>query len=257
MGLVLATSLGAQALPSQLGISETDARESFLGSVTGGYPRWGDVAAKAFVALPAATRVLVVRGGFAWARAHVKSPQFRAAYDSSRQSAKPTPPNPVGTVEEELQRQLADLRKNFEESRKGLASLPAEQRRELEAVLRQSEAQLSDRQYLAMIRTSIEAARAAEMTGYQSSLERWEEAWPATPDVLVARRLQAFLTECADVSFSARLRPEGSKMVFVNPEDEARPANWKTCYRAGAEAMGAARTAAAAWLKELEPRPRP
>src|SRR3989304_673820 len=115
LAIVTAAHLAAQAVPSQLGVSEPDAQESFLGSVTSGYPQWG-VAATAFVALPAAARVAVVQGGFAWAKAYVKSPGFRTRYENARQSAKPEPPNPEGTVDDELKRQVAQQLKDLAES---------------------------------------------------------------------------------------------------------------------------------------------
>jgi hypothetical protein len=250
LALVTAANLAAQAVPSQLGVSERDAQESFLGSAIAGYPQWG-VAAKAFVALPAAARVAVVQGGFAWAKSYVKSPGFRTSYEHARQEAKPEPPNPEGTVDEELQRQVDQQRKDLEESRKALAALPPEQRKDLEAMLKQTEAQLKDPQYLAMMRSAIEADRAGARESYQSNLSQWEEAYPANPEILVGRRLQAFLTECGDVDFSAKLQARERKMVFVNPDYEFKSPNWKMCYRAGREAVGAARTAATAWLKEL------
>jgi len=252
--VVTATSLGGQTVPSQLKMSESDAQESFLGSVTGGYPQWSTAAAAAFVALPAAARVTVVQGGMAWARAYVKSPVFRAAYERARGQAKPLPPEIQGTVDEELARQLAEQRKSFEESRQALAALPPEQRKELEAVLKQSEAQLKNPEFLAMLRMGIEAERTDARERHASGLARWEEEYPANPGVLIARRLQAFLTECGDVDFAAKLEARDRTMVFVNADYERKSAAWKTCYRAGPEAVGAARTAATAWLKELAAR---
>ena len=252
LALATASTLAAQAVPTQLGLSERDAQESFLGSVVSGYPRWG-VAAAAFVALPAAARVTVVQAGFAWAKAYAKSSGFRTGYENGRQAAKPIPPDPQGTVDDELGRQLAEQRKSLEESRKGLAALPSDQRKALEAVFKQSEAQLQDPQFLAMMRMGIEADRAGRQEAYQSDMQRWAEQYPASPEILVRQRLQAFLTECGDVDFSATLQARDRKMVFVNPDYEARSAEWKMCYRAGPAAVGAARAAATAWLKELAP----
>jgi len=250
LAIATAANLAAQAVPSELRLSEPDARESFLGSVIGGYPQWG-VAAAAFVALPAAARVAVVQGGFAWAKSYVKSPGFRTGYETARQRAKPEPPNPEGTVDDELKRQVAKQLADLEESRNALATLPPEQRKDLEAMLKQMEAQLKDPQTLAMMRSGIEGDRAGAQETYQSNVKEWEERYPANPEILVGRRLQAFLTECGDVDFSAKLQPREGKMRFVDPQYEMKPANWKTCYRAGPEAIGAARAAATAWLKEL------
>jgi hypothetical protein len=203
------------------------------------------------VALPAAARVTVIQGGFAWARAYVKSPAFRNGYETNRQNAKPEPPEAQGTVDDELKRQIDEQRASLAESRKALATLPPEQRKELEAVLEQAEAQLKDPEFLAMMRSGIEADRAGARERYRSDLQDWEERYPANPDILVGRRLQAFLTECGDVDFTAKVELRQGKMRFVESRYEEKPGNWKTCYRAGPEAIGAAREAASAWLKEL------
>ena len=84
----------------------------------------------------------MVRCGFAWAKSHVKSPGFRTGYEDARQRAKPQPPNPEGTVDDELRRQVAEQLEDLGESRKALATLPPEQRKDLEAMLKQTEAQL-------------------------------------------------------------------------------------------------------------------
>jgi hypothetical protein len=41
-------------------------------------------------------------------------------------------------------------------------------------------------------------------------------------------------------------------MVFADEKLEAKPAEWKLCFRAGKEATGAARAFAEGWLAELE-----
>lgn len=68
------------------------------------------------------------------------------------------------------------------------------------------------------------------------------------PDVTIRRRLEAFLEMSATVDFDAKL--EGRQ--FADPEYEAKPSEWKMCFRAGREATMAAREEAEAWIKELE-----
>lgn len=249
--ILTAANLAAQAVPSQLGVSEPDAQESFLQSVVSGYPEWG-MAGAAFVALPAAARVAVVQGGFAWARAYVKSTGFRTGYESARQRMKPQAPEVEGTVDDEVKRQVAEQLADLEETRKAMGQLPADQRKDFEAMLQQTAAQLKDPEYLGMLRSAIEAERASEQETHQTRMQEWAEAYPANPDLVVRRRLEAFLTECADVDFSAKLQSQYGMMRFVNPDYEMKPANWKTCYRAGPDAVGAARAAATAWLEALK-----
>jgi hypothetical protein len=54
-----------------------------------------------------------------------------------------------------------------------------------------------------------------------------------------------------DVDFDAKLVPADSKMRFADPRYEEKPPEWKLYYRAGREAVAAAREVAQAWLKAL------
>ena len=59
------------------------------------------------------------------------------------------------------------------------------------------------------------------------------------------------LDATADVDFNAKLVSRSGRMAFVDPALEEKSSDWKMAYRAGREAVSAARLAAAAWLKEL------
>jgi hypothetical protein len=53
------------------------------------------------------------------------------------------------------------------------------------------------------------------------------------PNVTLRRRLQSFLGATADVDFAASIQGEGSSRRFVDQQSEARPPEWKMCFRAG------------------------
>ena len=71
------------------------------------------------------------------------------------------------------------------------------------------------------------------------------------PNVTLKRRLQSFLDATADVDFEAEIKGEGGSRRFVDKQYEARPPEWKMCFRAGKEASDAARAFAKGWLEEL------
>jgi hypothetical protein len=77
---------------------------------------------------------------------------------------------------------------------------------------------------------------------------------PLDPMVLVAERLRKFMDVSAGVDFSAALTGAGRDARFSNPAYEEQSSDWKMCFRAGKEAVDAARAEAADWLKTL-PRP--
>ena len=68
---------------------------------------------------------------------------------------------------------------------------------------------------------------------------------------LVAMRLRQFLDTTNNLDFSARLVEQGKVQKFADPGLEARPSEWKMCFRAGKSATDAAREFARKWLAEL------
>ena len=66
------------------------------------------------------------------------------------------------------------------------------------------------------------------------------------------KRLREFLDVSGDVNFEAELAPNDDRHRFAEPQYEQKSSAWKLCYRAGKEAVSAARTFATAWLGELE-----
>ncbi len=252
LSMVLAVALAAAhawaqaALP--LGLSESAAREGFFESVDRGSPAFRSNVAKAFVALPAAGRAAAVDAGFAWAKRHTASEAFTSAYARTREERMPIPPEFERTVDDELKQQLE---KETADRAQMLAALPAEQRAQMETVFTQLAAQQQDPQMVALRRQGIEADRAREQQNYQENLTHWETNMPADPLVLVGRRLRAFLDVSADVNYAAELVTVGSLRRFADPALESKPGEWKSCYRAGKEAVTAARTHAQEWLETL------
>src|SRR5262249_37871668 len=128
--LLVGAALLAQALPGQLGLSSSDAQSYFLDSIAQGGVSYG-TAGKAFVALPTAARVAVVRDGLGWARAYADSAAFKGAYAKRRDQQKPEAPTVEGTVDQELKKKQDEQKKQLADSRAMLAQLPADQRTQM------------------------------------------------------------------------------------------------------------------------------
>jgi hypothetical protein len=244
-------AMAAQSAPARLGLTEPQAHELFSRSLEDGGLSMGSSAAKAFVALPPAARAALVDAGFAWTKAYVSSAAFKTAYLRSRDEQKPTPPSFDGSVDDEVKRKQDEQAKSLAESRAALASLPADQRAQLEAIFKASEAQMKDPQMIALMRQGVELDRAQAQQSYQADLERWQKTMPADPNVLVARRLRSFLDLSASVDFAAKLQGTGTEQRFVDEDYQSKPSDWKMCFRAGKDAVTAARADATSWLKEL------
>jgi hypothetical protein len=181
----------------------------------------------------------------------VNSAAFKTAYLRSRDEQKPTPPSFEGSVDDEAKRKQDEQAKSLAESRAALASLPADQRAQLEAVFKATEAQMKDPQMIALMRQGVEVERARAQQNYQTDLQRWQKTMPVDPNALVARRLRSFLDLSASVDFDAKLQGTGTERRFVNEDYQSKPSDWKMCFRAGKEAVAAARADATSWLKEL------
>ena len=83
-------------------------------------------------------------------------------------------------------------------------------------------------------------------------MQNFEAKYPSDPRPVLKQRLQAILGITSDVDYTAELKDGNKgKKVFVNPDYEKKPAEWKLALRAGKTASDAVRAAAQQWLKEL------
>ncbi|MGE0464784.1 MAG: hypothetical protein AB7Q16_25745 [Vicinamibacterales bacterium] len=90
----------------------------------------------------------------------------------------------------------------------------------------------------------------------EASAREANERYPADPRRIFARHLRAFLDDTADADFSVRtisLTGGADGIEFVDPWPRQKPVMWQLAVIAGPEATAAARAAAEAWLKEIEP----
>jgi hypothetical protein len=125
----------------------------------------------------------------------------------------------------------------------------------------EQEAKLESGETAKQLRVGLEAQHAERTTREAATMEaasakRDDERYPADPSRIFARRLREFLDATADVNFSARTLsltggPDG--IEFLDKADRQRHWIWQLAVIVGPEATTAARTAAQAWLKELEP----
>ncbi len=246
----------AQGALGSLGVKEDEAKRQTVWSVTSGRVPIS-LAAKAFKAADSSARTSLVQGALAWIKAYTESPAFKADYEKQRMADKPAPPKARDSIDNELAKQKAERNKNLDEMRKNVAKMPPDMRPKMEATVKQMEEmyakQDANPQMASMMRQNLEAQRAAEDKAFQDRVAQHEKRYPADPRILIAQRLQAFLDASKDVDFNAQLyAAEQGKKKFVNAAYESKPENWKICYRAGKPAVDAARTFAAAWLKEIQ-----
>jgi flagellar motility protein MotE (MotC chaperone) len=242
--------LHAQGTLVDLGVTEANARREIVGSLTSGSVNVY-AAAKAFRAASPAVRASLVKTAMGWAKTYTESAAFKADYEKQRQADTPTPPKFKGSIDDELAAQRAERKKSLDESKKNLEKMPANMRPQMEATIKQMEAQFAkmdaDPQMVSMSRQGIEMQRANDQKAYEERVVAHDKRFPVDPRTLIARRLREFLDMSKDVDFNAKLVPAGSKQRFADARYEGKPAEWKLCYRAGTDAVAAARAAAQAW----------
>jgi hypothetical protein len=238
---------------SELGIAPQEAKEAVSEILGAGLMNPG-VGGAAFKAEAPAARASIATAAVAWLKGYAATPEFKQAYLTMRDNRKPQPPEFKGTPEDELKASAPQDPMKNPDTQKMLATLPPDQRKQVEDSLKQMAAMIAQqntpeaqKQRLQMIK----ADRANRAQTYQNELAKWQKDYPDDPKPLVVRRLHEFLDLSATVDFNAQTTGANHKGTFVNPAYEQKPDQWKLCFRAGKDATTAARTAVQAWLKEL------
>jgi hypothetical protein len=247
----------AQGGLAALGVQEAQAKGNIVYAIVHGRV---DVspARKALKAAAPAARAGLVKTAMAWARTYTESAAFKADYDSQRAKDAPKPLK-KRNVDEELAKQKAEREKHLEEVRKNFEKnspkMSPETRAAVEADIAKTEASNkqmdSDPKMIAMARQSLEIQIADEQKQYDQRVARHEKRFPADPNVMIADRLRQFLEVSKDVDFGAKLVTANGRSRFEDPVYERKSDEWKLCYRAGKDAVDAAREFAQSWLAAL------
>jgi len=246
----------AQNSLSEFGINTDQLKPRLARAVVDGYiPMYAN--GQQYHAATPAARVAFVKSTLSWIKSCTESPAFRADYDKQRAAAKPTPPKPAGTPDDQYAKQLAEQRKSLEEMKKNVAQMSPEMQKQMQPAIQAMEANLqqtaNNPQMSAMMKQGYAQQAQTDQKNYEKSLQDYGTRYPADPKVLIASRLRQFLDLSNDVAFDARLIPgSGGKIKFADPRYEAKSSEWKLCYRAGKEPVEAARTFAMDWLRQIE-----
>lgn len=241
----------ADPLLQELSIREKDAQDSFFDAVwdgSSGIPG----GQKVFKAAAPDKRVTIVRGLGALLKAYTRTAAFKARYAEYVEANRP---RPGGDRIKSMTEQDAEMARSIKEMEENVRKMPPELQKQMEEAVKQMKAQQEalkkNDEYQAMMASAVEQAQADQERQLQERLATYVAEHPANSDVLIAMRLKEFLALTADVNYEAKLVKQGGLMRFEDPALEAKPAEWKLCFRAGREATQAARAFAAEWMKEL------
>jgi hypothetical protein len=251
-----AATLAAQAVTTQLGITEGRAKEAVFDSFMAGAVSLAGKA-EVFTAAAPQARVAMVNGAAALARAFVESDEFKRRYADHREANGPDPLPDAQTADQVLAKQRAGFEQQVEVLRKQFATdaITPEQKATLEEGFEAMRARFTEMEtgpQRAELDTALKGQRAAQVSAHAAATKDFEARYPADPRALVALRLRAFLDMTRDIDFTAALTAQGKVQKFADPALEAKPAEWKMCFRAGKPATDAAREFARKWLADLQ-----
>lgn len=251
----------AQGALAQLGLTETAARNFVMSeatsTTTNRRSQIVETGRRAFYKLPAAARGPAATALFAWAKAYVGSAAFKTAYANHRRDVigpeeKPGQPS----VDDEVRKTIDDMKAAIAQSRKMAAALPPADAANLLKSIEEQEARIKSGEFERILRAGLQVERTEKTTRDAATAKTDDERYPADPTRIFARRLREFIDATADVNFSARTisltgGPDG--IEFLDKADRQRNWMWQEAVIVGPEATAAARAAAQAWLKEIEP----
>jgi len=255
LGAWVATVL-AQSSLADFGLNENELKQGIVGSlVYGNISVYPDT--KLFKSASPARQAAFVKNALSVVKAYSESAAFKSGYEKQRESAKPSAPQSKGTPDEQFAKYLAEQRQSLKTMKENVAKMSPDMQKQMEDTVKQMEAMVErsakDPQMAAMMKQGYANESVSEKKDYQDRLAKYEKEYPADPRFLIAVRLHQFLDLSQGIAFDAKLVPNGAgKMKFADAQYEAKPSQWKLCYRAGREPVQAARAFATEWLRQIE-----
>ena len=252
----IGATITAQAITTQLGITEGRAKEAVFDSFMAGAV---SLAGKAdvFTAASPQARAAMVNAATTLARAFVESDEFKRRYADHREANGPDPLPDEQTADQVLAKQRAGFEQQVEGLRKQFVddAITPEQKATLEEGFEAMRARFTEMEKgppRTEMEAMLKAQRSQQVNTHAAAAKEFEALYPADPRALVALRLRRFLDATRDVDFTAKLVDQNKKRKFADPVFEAKPSEWKLCFRAGKPATDAAREFARKWVADLQ-----
>jgi len=241
----------------QLGLDKTTGINSIKESFY--YSHLQYYGAKNFKKIATNNRQAVARDLLSYTKQYINSAEFKKAYDSYRIESKPADPElkTPRTKEQVQKEEIARTEKMIKETEESVKKMPADMQKAMKPALDQGQKQLKDYQnpnhklWAALAENDVRENE-RKTTQYKKDIERWENQFPVDSKEIVKLRLQKFLDVTADVDYNAELKERYNKKVFVNPDYERKPQEWKMAFRSGKEVTETARAFVQKWMTELK-----
>lgn len=238
----------------QLGISKQEANDKISSSfLTGGLNYYGMRNAKSIVTND---RAVVVKDIASYAKQYAASAEYIKQYMTLKESNKPQPYK-LETPEEMRSNMIRQAKEAVQQTEESTKKAPAEMKAIFEKTLdaaRQNLKQIEDpnNESIKAYTENFPAAEKHMKESYENLLKQWEAKYPTNHLLYIKVRLQEFLNATKDIDFSAQLVEKNGVKYFVNPAYERKDNRWKAAFRAGKEAVEAARAFAEQWTNEIK-----
>jgi hypothetical protein len=238
----------------QLGITKQEADGKISNSfLAGGLDYYGIRNAKSIVTND---RAAVVKDIASYAKQYALSAEYVKQYIALKESNKPQPYK-IETPEEMRSNMIRQAKEAVQQTEESLKKAPAEMKAIFEKTLdaaKQNLKQIEDpnNESIKAYTENYAAAEKQMKESYENLLKQWEAKYPTNHLLYIKVRLQEFLNATKNIDFSAQLIEKNGVKYFVNPDYERKDNRWKAAFRAGKEAVEAARTFAEQWMNEIK-----
>jgi hypothetical protein len=204
-------------------------------------------------------RGAVARDLLSYTKQYVNSPEFKKAYEQWRLEGKPIAPElaPVRTTEQVQKEEIAKSAKMIKDTEEQMKKMTPEiqkaMQKSLEYAKKQHQEYLNPNYKLWKVLVENDVRENEyKQERYKKDMENWEKEQPVDARIIIKSRLQKLLDVTANVDYDAELKEKYGKKVFVNPEYERKPSEWKMAFRAGKDVTETTRKFVAQWLAEMK-----
>ena len=237
----------------QLGLTKEQADEKISNSLLGGGLDYYGI--KNLKKILTNDRAAVVKDLATYARQFANSPEYVKQYAAMKEENKPEAPK-LETPEEMRKNMIRAAKEGVQQSEESLKKAPAEMKSIFEKTLEAAKQNLKmaedpNNKYIKAYTQNYAASGKHMKESYARLLQDWEAKYPSNHLLYVKGRLQQFLEATDDVDFDAQLTERGGVKYFVKPDYERKGSQWKMAFRAGKEAVSAARSFAQQWMTEI------
>ncbi|HKH60581.1 MAG TPA: hypothetical protein VKA49_07105 [Flavitalea sp.] len=238
----------------QLGITKQEANDKISSSfLAGGLDYYGIRNVKSIVTND---RAAVVKDIASYAKQYAVSAEYIRQYMALKESNKPEPYK-LETPEEMRNNMIRQAKEAVQQTEASLKKAPAEMKAIFEKTLdaaKQNLKQIEDpnNKNIKAYTQNFAAAEKQMKESHENLLKQWEAKYPTNHLLYIKVRLQEFLDATKDIDFGAQLIEKKGVKYFVNPDYERKGNRWKAAFRAGKEAVEAARTFAEQWINEIK-----